>query len=42
MQIAKYLIKNETVEGEALGKLFSSDPPPIEGDITQIAQGTTA
>ena len=42
VQIAKYLIKNETVEGETLGKLFNSDPPPIEGDITQITQGTTA
>jgi len=42
VQIAKYLIKNETVEGEALGKLFNSDPPPVEGDIAQIAQGTTA
>ena len=42
VQIARYLIKNETVDGEALGKLFNSDPPPIKGDITQIAQGTTA
>jgi len=29
-QIAKYLILNETVEGEALANLMESDPPSIE------------
>jgi cell division protease FtsH len=30
VQIARYLIKNESVEGAALTDLFESDPPPLD------------
>jgi ATP-dependent Zn protease len=30
VQIARYLITNETIEGTALTDLFESDPPPLE------------
>ena len=31
VQIARYLMKNETVEGDSLRELFNSEAPPVEG-----------
>ena len=33
VQIARYLIAHETVEGDDLEKLFDSDAPPLEGAV---------
>ncbi|MCE2469243.1 MAG: ATP-dependent zinc metalloprotease FtsH [Dehalococcoidia bacterium] len=33
VQVARYLMKNETVEGKALRELFDSDAPPLEGAV---------
>ena len=33
VQVARYLMKNETVEGKALRELFESDAPPLEGAV---------
>ena len=30
-QVARYLMKNETVEGKALAELFDSEAPPLDG-----------
>ena len=34
VQISKYLITNESVEGNALEELFASEPPPLEEQVT--------
>ena len=33
VQVARYLMKNETVEGKALRDLFESEAPPLEGAV---------
>jgi ATP-dependent Zn protease len=33
VQIARYLMANETVEGKDLDELFKSDAPPLEGAV---------
>ena len=37
VQIARYLIQNETVEGKALRDLFDSEEPPLDGSVAATA-----
>ena len=41
VQISKYLIVHETVEGKDLEELFSSEPPPPEEEAAEVAKAAS-